>query len=106
MELTSIDGSTSVIEEKLFVTKLDGLEFNLPVCLLTDGHIADVTGIMALIDTSKDSLSTVCLGAANTESEHVLLQKLLVNHLEERRCHAVDGNGVVGKTEDTIEPVK
>jgi len=57
-----------------------------------------------MVDTAKGDLTTVRLGFTETEGEDRFIDETLVDHAVEGRSNVVDGDGIVGKAEDTVEP--
>lgn len=102
--LTSVDGSAGVLELQFIVTKRNLLEFNLPVSLATNRGVVDLARIGTGVNTTEDSLTAVVLRRAQTEGEHRLGDDTLVDQLVEYRGDVVNGDSVVSKTENTIEP--
>lgn len=60
---------------------------------------------MVVVDTSEDSLRgiTLSVGVAEVESEDLLVEEALVDHVVEWWDDLVDGDGVESKTKDTVE---
>lgn len=62
---------------------------------------------MVLVDATEDGLRLRALvGVAKVEGEHGLVQQTLVERVVERRNNLVHADGVVTKTENTIEPAE
>lgn len=90
--------------------KFDLLELDFPVALPSDGSIANVALIVALVDTTKDGFTSrstfTIVRIAKVEGKQVLIKQTLVDHVVEGRGSVQDGNRVVSQTEDTIEFTK
>jgi len=63
---------------------------------------------VVLVDTTKRGLGriTLLVGVTQIEAEDRLVEQLLVDHVVEGRDDPVDGDGVVGQTQDAIEAAK
>lgn len=98
------DGTVSLKVSGL-VAKGNGIEVNLPVSLAAEGDVGDLALVVRGIEATKGSLAliTFLVGVAEVEGEDRLVNSLLVNKVVEGGNNLVDGNGVVTKTEDTVE---
>ena len=101
--LTGVNGSASVLELKVFTAKGNLVQFNLPVGLSAHGGVRELALVGGSVDTTKSSLSSVFLRGSHAESEHRFVEETLVHKVVEWRDDVVDGDGVVSKTEDTVE---
>ena len=101
--LTSIDSSTSVLQLKNVITKLDLLKLNLPVSLAANGNVVQLPIEGAFVDASENGFAAILLRRSQAEREDRLIQKTLVDHLVEWRGNVVHRNGIVSKAKDTIE---
>lgn len=104
VDLTSVNGSTGVLELEFIVTELNLLQFHLPVRLPPDRDVLDLATVRGLIDPSEDGFTAILFRATETEGEHGRVDELLVHHVVEGRGDVVHSNGVIAQAEDTIEP--
>lgn len=104
----SVKDGASVIQLSHTVTKCDSIKVYLPVGLTTEGNFDEVASVVLLVNTTKGSLGIVALlvGVAEIESEHRLIEQLLVQHVVERGDDPVDRDGVKAQTQDAVETAK
>lgn len=103
-----VEDGTGVVQRSRLVTEGDLIEVDLPVGLAAEGNLGQLASVVVLVDTTEQglALSTLVVGVAEVEAEDGLVEKTLVNHAVERRNNAVDGDGVIAKTHDTVETAK
>lgn len=100
-----VEDGTHVVELGTLLAEGDGVKVNLPVGLASQRELGELAGVVVLVDTTEDGLglSLLVVGVAEVEGEDRLVEQVLVNHRVERRGDLVDTDGVVSKTEDTVE---
>lgn len=103
---TGINGGTSSIELENFTSKGDLRNLNFPVRFEANRNVGDGAGIGRSVNTTECNLATVVLGRSQPEREHGGVKETSVHHLEEGGSDAVDSEGVVGETENSVEPKK
>jgi hypothetical protein len=104
---TGVQNDTSVLKLGGIFAERDGVEINLPVGLAAQGDLGDLAGVVVLVNTTEDNLGVVStVGIAQVEGEYLVVQKLLVDHLVERRDNAVDRDSVVAETQNAVKPAK
>ena len=96
---------TSVLELSSGVTKGNRIEINFPVGLASQWNCGDLSCVVILIDTAKGSLRlvTLIIRISKVEGENGVVQDTLLHHVVKWRRDLVYGDGVVSKTQDTIE---
>ena len=62
------------------------------------------TSVGGLVNSTEGGLTTILFGGTNAEGEDRGVNQLLVDHLIERWGDVVHGDGVISKTENTVEP--
>lgn len=102
--LTSVNGCASVVELELLVAKADLLQLNLPVGLPPYRDVLDLARVRAIIDASENGLTTILFRVTETEGEDGRIKESLVDERVEGRHDVVNRDGVIAKTEDTVEP--
>jgi hypothetical protein len=104
---TGVKNNTGVVHLGGLLAEGDRIKVNLPVGLAPQRKLDHLAGVVALVDATEGSLGLLLLvGVAEVEGEHGLVQKTLVEHVVERRDDALDTDGVVAKTHDTVEPAE
>ena len=92
------------LEVHLFVAENDLVKVNLPVTLATNVVPLQVTIVVVRVNATKCHLATS--GSASigeVESEHGLVDQLLVDQVVEGRNHSKNRDGVVAQTKDAIK---
>src|SRR5204863_3678788 len=101
----SVEDDTSVIQLSTVFAKGDGVEIDLPVSLAAQGDLDQVTAVVIFVDPTEGSFRFISLFVAVTqvETEHWLIQQILIQHVVERRYNPIDGDGVISKPKNAIE---
>lgn len=105
---TSVKNGTGRLELGSLVAKGDGIKVNLPVCLAAERDLGHGTSVVILVDSTEDGLrlGALVVGVAEVEGKDWLVKETLLNRRVERRRDLVNTDGVVTKTEDTVEAAK
>ena len=100
-----IEDNPSVVNFSSVIAKRDGIEVDLPVGLAAERDRGQLAGVVVLVDTTKSRLGlvTLIISIAEIESKDRLVEKTLLEHVVEGWDHAVDTNGVVAETQDSIK---
>ena len=101
---TGVNDSASVLELKHFAVKGDLLQFNFPEGLSAHRGIHKLALEGGLVNTTESNLSSVFLRLSHTESEHWLVKETFVHKVIKWRDDLADGNGIITKAKDTVEP--
>lgn len=103
------------------MTEGETIETNFPVSTSSDGEPSDFTGIMSLIVSTENSLSTiigVLVRITEIERKYFVVNQLLLTQMPnigrnllvdefiEGRSDVVDRDSIVSHSEDTIESAK
>lgn len=104
---TSVEDDTGVVEVSGVLTKGDRIEVDLPVSLAAEGKLDHLASVVALVYATESSDRLLLLvGVAKVEREDGFIKQVLSEHVVKRGDHLVDTDGVVAKTEDTVEPAE
>lgn len=105
---TSVKDDSGVLKLGNVLAKGNGVKVYLPVGLSAERDLDQLSGVVALVNTTKGSLRgiTFFVAVAEVEGKDRLIKRLLVQHVIERRDNLVDGDGVESKTQDTVKAAK
>lgn len=103
-----VKNGTRRLELSRFVAKGDGVEVDLPVSLPAERNLGHWARVVVLVDTTENGLGLrlLVIGVAKVEGEDGLVKKALLDSGVEGRDDAVDTDGVVAETQDTVETAK
>ncbi len=97
-----IQDDTSVLELSNLVAESNGVKVDLPVSLAAERNVLNLARVVILVNTAKNGLAALIL-LTKVKGKDSLVNELLVDHLVEGRDHLVDGDGVIAKTQNTVE---
>lgn len=98
-------GNSLAVGADIVARHISAVHGELPVALFGNIDIGDITGVQVGVDTTQNQFTTLSSGTVTgqVEGEDIGVNQTLGVHVVEGRDDIVDGNRLVGHTEDTIE---
>lgn len=98
---------TSVVHLGSRIPEGDGIQIDFPVGLAPQRDLDELTSVVILVDTTENGLGfLLVIGVTKIEGKYRFVQKTLVEHIVKWGNNAVDTDGVVTQTHDSIEATK
>ncbi len=104
---SGIKYDTSVFKLSGGITQGNGVKVNLPISLASQWNGGQLSGIVRMVDTTKDDLGLLTIvGVTKIESKNWLVKETLINHVVEWRWDLVDRDGIISETQNTVKAAK
>lgn len=98
---TSVDGSARGLELESLLAEHDLLNCDLPVSLPPEGNVLDLALVVGRVDSS-EGCDTLLRVGSEPEGEDGGVEEALLDHVVEGGDDVLDGDVVVGESEDSV----